>query len=368
MRNGRYEPQNLMPVMPRPDILDFDGFVLRRGTASGRPPVRPPDLRQASLVKSCISLRKASLHVKLPEGHTSSPKSSSGGPVELNFIFDALKAGSVSIYLRVTEVEQNDTQPGGPVQRSIQLVENSGEPAGSDGAPALRPAVPIHEFHFEKGLGQVYRSPPLDLEGFSQESLRYDVERQREIPLAVRLFADMEAESSSTTGEGGEEEVLEDRSIHYTYVSLQKVGGLSGESPCAGDEGPEGVDRCPWSAHVVSQKLEHYGQCFILHEVFGAGPTDGARVGDASSKRPSLADQDVEGNTDCVICLSEPRDTAVLPCRHMCFCSYCAGIVRLQCDRCPVCRQRVQSLLQFKREDSRRQEAPQQAPAANRNR
>ena len=22
--------------MPRPDILDFDGFVLRRGTASGR--------------------------------------------------------------------------------------------------------------------------------------------------------------------------------------------------------------------------------------------------------------------------------------------------------------------------------------------
>lgn len=292
--------------------------------------------------------------------------------MELNFIFDALKPGNLSIYLRVTEVEQNDTQPGGPVQRSIQLVENSSEPAGSDGAPgthpALRPAVAIHEFHFEKGLGQVYRSPPLDLDGFSQESLRYDVERQREIPLAVRLFADMEAESSSTTGEGGEEEVVEDRSIHYTYVSLQKVGGLSGESPCAGDDGPEGVDRCPWSAHVVSQKLEHYGQCFILHEVFGAGPIDGTRIGDASSKRPSLADQDVEGNTDCVICLSEPRDTAVLPCRHMCFCSYCAGIVRLQCDRCPVCRQRVQSLLQFKREDSRRQEAPQQAPAANRNR
>merc|ERR1712176_1537645 len=58
------------------------------------------------------------------------------------------------------------------------------------------------------------------------------------------------------------------------------------------------------------------------------------------------------GNPDCVICLSEPRDTAVLPCRHMCFCSYCAGIVRLQCDRCPVCRQKVASLLQFKREAS----------------
>lgn len=33
--------------MPRPDVLDFDGFVLRRGAAN-RAPVRPPDLRQAS--------------------------------------------------------------------------------------------------------------------------------------------------------------------------------------------------------------------------------------------------------------------------------------------------------------------------------
>lgn len=34
-------------VMPRTDVLDFDGFVLRRGAAN-RAPVRPPDLRQAS--------------------------------------------------------------------------------------------------------------------------------------------------------------------------------------------------------------------------------------------------------------------------------------------------------------------------------
>ncbi|CAK8992093.1 Probable E3 ubiquitin-protein ligase LUL2 (Probable RING-type E3 ubiquitin transferase LUL2) (Protein LOG2-LIKE UBIQUITIN LIGASE 2) (RING finger protein 269) [Durusdinium trenchii] len=107
-------------------------------------------------------------------------------------------------------------------------------------------------------------------------------------------------------------------------------------------------ERPSWSAHVIGQKLEHYGQCFILHEVFGAGPTGEKRRG---GTRPSLSDQDPEGHTDCVICLSEPRDTAVLPCRHMCFCSYCAGIVRLQCDRCPVCRQKVQSLLQFKREE-----------------
>ncbi|CAJ1334873.1 unnamed protein product [Effrenium voratum] len=132
-----------------------------------------------------------------------------------------------------------------------------------------------------------------------------------------------------------------ERSVHYTYISLQKASSLA-DSPTSDDQ----VERA-WSAHVIGQKLEHCGQCFILHEVFGAGPI--GRTEEA--RRTNLADQDVEGNTDCVICLSEPRDTAVLPCRHMCFCSYCAGIVRLQCDRCPVCRQKVQSLLQFKRED-----------------
>jgi len=351
MRNGRYEPQNLMPVMPRPDILDFDGFVLRRGAASGRPPVRPPDLRQASLVKSCISLRKATMQVKLHGAHPSpSPKSGASGPVILSFIFDAMKPGVLSLYLRVTEVEHNDTQPGGPVQRSIELTETSSEPAGSDGEPGKRTALPLHEMRFEKGLGQVYESPPLDLDDFPQESWRFDVARPRQIPLAVRLLADTEVQSTSTEGEDEAAVELVDRSAHYTYVSLQKVGGASAESPTADTSEAQGDDRCPWSAHVVGQKLEHSGQCFVLHEVFGAGPTDG-RTNDASSRRPSLADHDVEGNTDCVICLSEPRDTAVLPCRHMCFCSYCAGIVRLQCDRCPVCRQKVQSLLQFKRED-----------------
>merc|ERR1719420_700684 len=77
------------------------------------------------------------------------------------------------------------------------------------------------------------------------------------------------------------------------------------------------------------------------------------------SKHSSSAGE-IEGNSECIICLSEPRDTAVLPCRHMCFCSYCAGIVRLQCEKCPICRQRVVSLLQFKRE----QEPPMPPPAA----
>lgn len=342
MRNGRYEPQNLMPVMPRPDILDFDGFVLRRGAAN-RAPVRPPDLRQASLVKSSISLRKATVQAKPatssgPASPSASP--SAGGPIIITFVYDALEAGQLSLYLRVIEVEHNDTEPGGPVRRRVELTAEGSEgsaSAGSTDRVALA-AIPLHEMRFEKGLGQVYVSPALELSDFSQEQLRFNPELPREIPLAVRLVLDCEA----TAAEGENDEALEERSVHYTYISLQKANAL--DSPKA-----EEVDeRPPWSAHVIGQKLEHSGQCFILHEVFGAGPT-GERS-ETNAPRQSLA-HELEGNTDCVICLSEPRDTAVLPCRHMCFCSYCAGIVRLQCDRCPVCRQKVQSLLQFKREE-----------------
>lgn len=58
-----------------------------------------------------------------------------------------------------------------------------------------------------------------------------------------------------------------------------------------------------------------------------------------------------EGNTECIICMCEPRDTLILPCRHMAFCNHCAGIMRYQCEKCPICRQHVTSLLQFQRKN-----------------
>nr|KYP74088.1 putative E3 ubiquitin-protein ligase MGRN1 [Cajanus cajan] len=62
-------------------------------------------------------------------------------------------------------------------------------------------------------------------------------------------------------------------------------------------------------------------------------------------------ESDLDGNDpgkECVICLSEPRDTTVLPCRHMCMCSGCAKVLRFQTNRCPICRQPVERLLEIK--------------------
>ncbi len=44
-------------------------------------------------------------------------------------------------------------------------------------------------------------------------------------------------------------------------------------------------------------------------------------------------------NRECIVCMSEVKDTIVLPCRHMCLCLECANVIRGKTDRCPLCRQ-----------------------------
>jgi len=51
---------------------------------------------------------------------------------------------------------------------------------------------------------------------------------------------------------------------------------------------------------------------------------------------------------ECVICLSNERDTTVLPCRHMCMCQECASALKTQSNKCPVCRMEIESLLHIK--------------------
>jgi hypothetical protein len=343
-----------MPVLPRSDILDFDGFVIRRGIGAGCMNARPPEMRQASLIKNPVSIRRDSARI-LGGDKAASPNQKRGkapasvaadqgdGSV-LSFIFDAQRGGQLSVHLLVRESEkpvqradaglelqgEGDTlavKGNGPqsVPRTIELLPQELEESDSN----MPVAVELESRVFAPGLGQCYESPAVNFSRWSSDRLGFDPKRPRDVPIAVRL----EAEPAQG----------EPPTIHYTYISLQ----LSGRTQVAESQADDasGDADAPTisprqhkavSAMTFAQKLQYGGECFVLHEVFGVS----SKASDAEPEG---------GNSDCVICLSEPRDTAVLPCRHMCFCSYCAGIVRLQCDRCPVCRQKVASLLQFKR-------------------
>lgn len=375
MRNGRYEPQNLMPVLPRSEVLDFDGFVARRGASAGYMNARPPEIRQASLVKNPVSIRRDSAKATSVRREEAAPEQTgpeeyrpgkgSGSSVALSFTFDALKPGTLTLHLLVSEVEHSPgaaeatAAAGGTAGETfMELVprgsaaaaataSSTGEqggllpagaaesllpppPPGRRALPARAPALALGRY--EPGLGQLYESPPVDLGSLTAEELAFDPARPKDIPIAIRLEPDL--------AEGDEP------CAHYAYFSLHKVkssgGGADETETSTGAEGgstedpPEPLPQ--WTAQIFAQKAQYGSQSFVLHDVFGV-----------SSRQAPDAEPE-GGSSDCVICLSEPRDTAVLPCRHMCFCSYCAGIVRLQCDRCPVCRQKVVSLLQFKRD------------------
>ena len=67
----------------------------------------------------------------------------------------------------------------------------------------------------------------------------------------------------------------------------------------------------------------------ILRDIFGLEP------------KPASTSDD-ESSSECVVCMSAPRDTLVLPCRHLCLCKGCAEVLRFQVraqvyDASPCC-------------------------------
>ena len=104
-----------------------------------------------------------------------------------------------------------------------------------------------------------------------------------------------------------------------TYASIAKEGDV-------------------WRVQVLKQKLWVDGVSYMLQEIYG--------LENVATGTPN----GVDTNEDhlCVICLSNRKDTTALPCRHMCMCHECADALRKQSSICPICRNKVESLLRIK--------------------
>ena len=103
----------------------------------------------------------------------------------------------------------------------------------------------------------------------------------------------------------------------------------------------------------------------LLQELYGLenklkpkGDGEGER-----SEQDSDSDAELEDlGAECVICITDVRDTLLLPCRHLCLCSSCgqfkyfpspmvlriiclrviiAANLRFQASNCPICRARM---------------------------
>ena len=106
---------------------------------------------------------------------------------------------------------------------------------------------------------------------------------------------------------------------------------------------------------VINQIVATNGSCFLVENLFGAdsevtmgavmdGSSETGAAGGSSTPKPSPAAAD-DDDTLCVICITLEKDTAVLPCRHMCLCKGCAQELMRHTPKCPVCRGPISQLL-----------------------
>lgn len=122
-----------------------------------------------------------------------------------------------------------------------------------------------------------------------------------------------------------------------TFAFVQKVQDAAGDV---------------WTARHVIQKIWVKGTSYELQEIYGmepGKPAGGAGGGGTASGEvvDGLTAEAVDGS-ECVICMSAPRDTTALPCRHHCMCRDCADALKNQTNKCPICRNVIHSLLHIK--------------------
>ncbi|BAF26220.1 probable E3 ubiquitin-protein ligase LOG2 [Oryza sativa Japonica Group] len=279
------------------------------GNFSYGPPTQPPapappyvEHQKAVTIRNDVNLKKETLRVE--------PDDECPGRFLITFTFDATVAGSMTVYFFAKE------------ELNCNLTATKED--------LLKPVTVT----FKEGLGQKFRQPSgtgIDFSLFEDAELFKEGEMDV-YPLAVK------AETTFSIGQfsEGEEQKSQTPNSQITQAVFERKEN--------GD----------YHVRVVKQILWVNGTRYELQEIYGIG---------------NSVEGDTEGNDpgkECVICLSEPRDTTVLPCRHMCMCSECAKVLRYQTNRCPICRQPVERLLEIKvnnkGEEQQQQQIPQPPP------
>ncbi|CAK9214129.1 unnamed protein product [Sphagnum troendelagicum] len=249
--------------------------------------------QKANTIQNDVNLKKATLRLEKDEENP--------GFHLVAFSFDATVSGSICIFFLAKE---------GP---NCSLT-------------SLKPHIymPVR-VHFEKGLGQKFQQAPgtgVDLSLFDEKELLKGGSEENVFPLVVRTetvpkspFADVSSRENESLG-----------APLPNWVHSQTTQAVI-----------EKKDDGSYHVRVVKQIIWVGGIRYELQEIYGIENSRGGGEFD---------DSDI--GKECVICMSEPRDTTVLPCRHMCMCSDCAKVLRYQTNRCPICRTPVERLLEIK--------------------
>jgi hypothetical protein len=100
-----------------------------------------------------------------------------------------------------------------------------------------------------------------------------------------------------------------------TYLHIVRMGVV----PTSED------DRRPWMVKVVKREAKIGSHLFHLHEIYGlSSTTSAAQLPTAEHSYPPPESANEDQTSECLLCLSSPREVVLLPCRHLVACRDCA--------------------------------------------
>ena len=294
------------------------------------PPPPPPtqQLTQTATIRNSVNLKKSSLKV--------TPLTEDPSKLLISFSFDASAPCVASTFVLATE----DGALGNKLTTAHQ------PPAPKVKYPkGLHHKFPPLNTTNDSSEQQPIQQQPIQQQHLVDVSLHKDdlgalsSANEDTYPLVIRL----EVITERGLRDGHSLDELQPGEQQQTWIQSQTTfAALHRE-----DDGS-------WSVRVLKQNIWVEGTSYELQEIYGleqasgrSGGGSGSGGGLASSSAAAAAAEEAEERL-CVICLVNPRDTTVLPCRHMCLCSECASELRKQSSKCPICRYHIESLLHIR--------------------
>ncbi|CAN9509006.1 unnamed protein product [Ophioblennius macclurei] len=257
------------------------------------PYAAPPPQEPVKTLRSLINIRKDTLRLvrcsedlKLP-GDEEAGKNRACYNVE--FTFDADTQVAITIYYQAIEEFHNGVPVYLPQDSSLQS----------------------ETVHFKRGVCQQFCLPShtVNLSEWADDELLFDMDKEI-FPMVVQAVVDE-----------GEEH------LGHSHILLATFEKHMDGSYCV---------------KPLKQKQVVDGVSYLLQEIYGI-------ENKYNSQESKVADDEISDNSaECVVCLSDVRDTLILPCRHLCLCNACADTLRYQANCCPICRLPFRALLQIR--------------------
>ncbi|XP_019640968.1 PREDICTED: E3 ubiquitin-protein ligase MGRN1-like isoform X4 [Branchiostoma belcheri] len=175
------------------------------------------------------------------------------------------------------------------------------------------PTLTSETVHYKRGASQMFSLPSHVLEPsmWNIDDFSYDADKQV-IPMVIQCCVEEEEEHAENLGHA-----------HMLFATFEKNS-----------------EEC-FTVKPLKQKQMVDGLCYLLQEIYG--------IENKNSQETKHQEDDIDDSgSECVICMSDIRDTLILPCRHLCLCNGCADSLRYQASNCPICRQPFRALLQMR--------------------